>query len=291
MFTPIITLRKIVSDITSPAKAVVRRAQSPKALKGIFTPSVLLTNAGKPVAIISEVSALAITQLAFDDTNKQTPVRNPPSYEIIKDISAVPAEPKTSLTQPELAHDLDVKSVASVDSDTVSVVSFAISDSDSDSDSEDDWEDAIDGEGDDLPNLVARFHLMDSKDEQHIFNCNQLALGKKASPAPAIVHVELVDDSDDEDSDEEEEDDGEISQEEIRAAALAALVEARARIGRSRVFQLSCRAPLADPCDEFTAPIRRAPRAKEPKSRRAPSVLGGLGRSSRLRESWTADDF
>lgn len=63
--------------------------------------------------------------------------------------------------------------------------------------------DAIDAEGNEIPSLMARFALMDSKEEQQIFNTNQLALGKKASAA-VTVRVEPVEDSDSEDDDDNE---------------------------------------------------------------------------------------
>lgn len=134
---------------------------------------------------------------------------------------------------------------------------------------------------------MARFTLMESKDEQQLFNANQLALGKNYThdlSLLATISVQAVkEDEEDEDEDEEEagseaddddnDDDKDIVEfDENRRRAVTEALETRERSG-----------------DRACSRLRKQSFASGVITR--PAVPAGLGRSSPLRNSWAAEDL
>lgn len=206
-------------------------------------------------------------------------LESPPAYEEAVDAEslALTAVKVVSLKLEELSVEVDIEvcSVHSADSaDSV----------DSDESDDEEWHDAVDGEGDDIVDLIARFGLMETKEEQHLFNTNQLALGKKHSQDQSLlstISVQAVEDDEDEDEDEDDEEQEELEVheeaeasevDENRYRAVKEALEARERQGERACSRL-----------------RRG--AVAPGVITRPSVLNGLGRSSPLRNSWSAEDL
>lgn len=198
-------------------------------------------------------------------------LESPPAYEEAVDAEslALTAVKVVSLKFEELSAgvDIEVCSVHSVDS------------VDSDESDEEEWYDAVDGEGDDLLDLVARFGLMETKEEQHLFNTNQLALGKKHSHDQSLLATISVQAVEEDDDDEEAQEELEVEEEddapevnENRYRAVKEALEVRERLG-----ELAC------------SRLRKG--AVAPGVITRPSVLNGLGRSSPLRNSWSSENL
>lgn len=197
-------------------------------------------------------------------------LESPPAYEEAVDAEslALTAVKVVSLKLEELSVEVDIEvcSVHSADSDDST-------DSD-ESDDDEEWHDAVDGEGDDIVDLIARFGLMETKEEQHLFNTNQLALGKKHSQDQSLlstISVQAVEDDEaDEDEEQEEPEAAEVDDNRYRAVKEA--LEVRERQGERACSRL-----------------RKG--AVAPGVITRPSVLNGLGRSSPLRNGWSAEDL
>lgn len=210
--------------------------------------------------VIQEALPLITVQMRAE---AQIPADAPPCYEtvtlllddaipIITTPVLEPSSPTPSVESDDgpLTPTLDAASIAELIApaptpvaDAVSVQHESVSVSD-DEDSSDNFEDADNAEGNDYFELMARFALLESKDEQHMFNVNLLATGKMASLA--CVRVEPVVESDDEDDEvidveEEEEEVAEPTSErvncqehssQITAEELHAFIIAKGRFGR-----------------------------------------------------------
>lgn len=294
MLSAITILGKIVSDITSPAKAIARRRNSKKNLQTYLSISISSLDVKEDTGSASE------TYIPFQLNVDTKPISfYPPSYDSLDS-----TEFRTTNSEHTTYIDWDAVSALTATSTT----------------SEESWEDVDDVESVDLLGLTYRFSLM-SKAEQHIFNSNQLALGKQASRA-SVVHIVAVEENDNEEDQpiipavfpmfvrtnsplsnsfmsatastpiaiiEQPASPKELGELFFaKAHSQRTLAEARTRIARSYAFQSSTRAPIPPPSMHFSA---NRVHLTEPQSCSPPSVLGGLGRSSPLRSGWTADDL
>lgn len=259
----------------------------------------VIASSGNEAGLTNSASTLeCLADLAFS-VNERLDTTDmgftPAGYDsVVIEVHSVPSSPATSVVDLAIEEEQEQEEF---DSDEETVYDFV--------------EEEEDDESDEYDALMTRFNGMDTKEEQAMFNANQLALGKSRSlppgPWPVITVIPVEDDEEDEDElidviEEEEDDDDELID----------VVEEDSDEEEDAERTARC-AVLPDPFEDFTFKstalkitlaarfdakkesawrleqlARRHPASRKTEWRTRPSILGHCGQRSGLRNSWTS---